>query len=189
MHVTAEIISGNRHAFTRALCIECREVCRKTARRRVRQGWNASKGNIRDGTGSKSRGLIIPEPNRAGGAESSAHCYADDRRVICENVTGTLIIYATRLLLNATVIMFAGFCDGDESDEGPRQIIASQLSSRCSKGESAEEHSRDAREREREREGGGSRGRKTSTYELNYIRQSWRPITYSARVTRDSNPD
>jgi len=28
-----------------------------------------------------------------------------------------------------------------------------------------------------------------STYELNYIRQSWRPITYSARVTRDSNPD
>jgi len=60
--------------------------------------------------------------------------------------------------------MFAGFCDGDESDEGPRQIIASQLSSRCSKGESAEEHSRDARERERERERGGWKPRQEDEY-------------------------
>jgi len=146
-----------------------------------------AKATSTTGLGSNPRGLIIPEPNWARGAESwGAHCYADDRRAIPENVTGTLIIYATRLLLNATVIMFAEFCDG-ESVQGLRRIIASQLSSRCSKGESAEEHSRDAKERKREK--GRSRGRKTSTYELNYIRQSWRPITYSARVTRDSNPD
>jgi len=120
-----------------------------------------------------------------------------------------LIIYATRLLLNAMIIMFAGFCDGGKSVEGPRRIIADQLSSRRFRGKSVEKNIRRTpngerergggrgreREREREREsaaeeeGTRSRSRKTSTYELNYIRQSWRPITYSAHVTRDSNPD
>lgn len=54
-----------------------------------------------------------------------------------------LIIYATRLLLNATVIMFAGFCYGGKSVEGPRRIIAGQLSSRRFEEENGEERSQD----------------------------------------------
>ena len=86
-------------------------------------------------------------------------------------------------LLNTTVIMFAGFCYDSKSVEGPRRIIMGQLSSRRFKGEWRRTFTGWWSERTR------SHGRKTSTYELNYIRQSWRPITYSVRVTRDSNPD
>lgn len=67
------------------------------------------------------------------------------------NRNGT-IIYATRLLLNAVVIMFVGFCYGGKSVEEPRQIIAGQLSSRRYGEENGEERSQDDYKREKERE-------------------------------------
>lgn len=104
----------------------------------------------------RERGLIFFSPIRRRHRDfdsllrSRSTCNLQGRNV--------LIIYATRLLLNATVIMFAGFCYGGKSVEGPRRIIAGQLSSRRFEEENGEERSRGKERKEGEEERGGGGG-------------------------------